>query len=59
MKHAVIARLFPDGRITHKVQSGFEYPEDKEFDTEYYHCIIDVFDSYEDARKFERGYRRF
>ena len=60
MKYAVIAHLFPDGRITHRIKSGsgFDYLEDKEYDTDYYHCIVDVFDSYEEARKFERGYRR-
>ena len=59
MRYAVIAKLFPDGRITHKIQSKFEYAEDKEFDTDFYHCIVDVFDSYEEARKFDCGYRRY
>lgn len=58
MKYAVIAKLFPDGRITHKIQSGFDYLHCEEYDTDFYHCIVDVFDSYEEARKFERGYRR-
>ena len=58
MKYAVIAKLFPDGRITHKIQSEFGYAEDKEFDTDFYHCIVDVFDSYIEAREFEHGYRR-
>lgn len=59
MAYAVIAKLYPNGRVTSKIVSNYENATSREYDTDYYHCIVDVFDDYSEAYRFKRGYEPY
>lgn len=59
MKYAVIAKLYPNGSVTSRIVNQPEATASREYDTEHYRCIVDVFDDYSEARRFMRGYQPY
>ena len=58
MKYAVEARIFNNGRIVTKVRPALDGEENKSTETNSCDIWVDIFDTEQEALRFQNEYRR-